>query len=502
MDKAIGDTAIDYQALFESIGVHALIPASLAPWRPLLVEALAFFLDHLPEARLSALLAGQFALDADTSAPARAAALLAHCPTLHKLGQVVARHHELDPALRQHLQQLESMPSTLPVAPIVRRLRTQFADAASLRIADAALAEGSVAVLLPFTWREEGRLRDGVFKVLKPAVARHLAQELALLPALADFLAARGARLGLPAIDYHGHLASVQQLLTQEIRLDVEQANMRAAAAQMSHDGAVFVPRLLPWCGPGVTSMERVHGSRVNDAELSRAQGGALAREMIAALLARPFWSQADPAIFHGDLHGGNLLLAEDGRLAVLDWSLTARLAKAEREAIVAIALGALTLDQRQIIDGLARLGLRDAHCAQRVQTVSDALDALVRSGGPVGFDWLVGLLDRLALQGAGGFGAQLAVFRKSWLSLAGVLRDLDADTAPDLPLFGVGLQRLLAELPARLVAPADSRAFATHVSTVDLIALAGAAWPASLRYWSRLLATARAAPLPVLSLR
>lgn len=502
MDKAIGDAAIDYQALLESIGVHALIPASLAPWRPLLVEALAFFLDHLPEARLAALLAGQFALDADTPAPARAAALLAHCPTLHKLGQVVARHHELDPALRQHLQQLESMPSSLPVAPIVRRLRTQFADAAGLRIADTALAEGSVAVVLPFTWREEGRLRDGVFKVLKPAIVRHLAQELALLPALADFLAARGARLGLPAIDYHGHLASVQQLLTQEIRLDVEQANMRAAAAQMSDDGAVFVPRLLPWSGPGVTAMERVHGSRVNDAGLSRAQGGALAREMIAALLARPFWSQADPAIFHGDLHGGNLLLAEDGRLAVLDWSLTARLAKAEREAIVTIALGAMTLDQRQIIDGLARLGLRDAHCAQCVRTVSDALDALVRSGRPVGFDWLVALLDRLALQGAGGFDAQLAVFRKSWLSLAGVLRDLDADTAPDLPLFGIGLQRLLAEFPARLLAPADSRAFSTHVSTVDLIALAGAAWPASLRYWSRLLATARAVPLPVLSLR
>ena len=129
-------------------------------------------------------------------------------------------------------------------------------------------------------------------------------------------------------------------------------------------------------------------------------------------------------------------------------------------------------------------------------------MTSLPRSGRPVGFDWLVGLLDRLALQGAGGFGAQLAGVRKSWLSLAGVLRDLDADTAPDLPLFGVGLQRLLAELPARLVAPADSRAFATHVSTVDLIALAGAAWPASLRYWSRLLATARAAPLPVLSLR
>ncbi|ATE61983.1 AarF/UbiB family protein [Thauera sinica] len=484
------DTATGYDDLFGAIGLHDLVPASLAAWRPLLAEALAFFLERLPEERLAALLAEQFAA-ADAPAAARAAALLAHCPTLHKLGQVVARHHELDPELRRHLQQLESMPSTLPVAPLVQRIRAQSGTGARLQIADAALAEGSVAVVLPFAWWEDGRLRDGVFKVLKPRVAEHLAQELAVLPALAAFLAARGARLGLPAIDYHGHLASVQRLLTQEIRLDVEQANMRAAAALLADDGAVFVPRLLPWCSAGVTAMERVHGGRVNDAALPAARRRMLGHEMVGALLARPFWSQADPAIFHGDLHGGNLLLADDGRLAVLDWSLTARLAKAEREAVVAIALGAMALDEKQIRDGLARLGMRDAGCPQAERTVAQALDALVRSARPVGFDWLVGLLDRLALQGATGFGAELAVFRKSWLSLAGVLRDLDTGPAADLPLVSIGLQRFFAEMPARMLSRADSRAFSTHVSTADLIALAGAAWPAGMRYWSRLLGNA-----------
>ena len=490
MDMGMGDAAIDFEALFESIGLHALIPASLAAWRPLLVEALAFFLEHLPEDRLAALLAEQFTLAADAPAAARAAALLAQCPTLHKLGQVVARHHELDPELRAHLQQLETMPSTLSVSPIVHRIRAAFGTDARLHIADAALAEGSVAVVLPFAWWEDGRLHDGVFKVLKPAVTDRLAQELAVLPALAHFLATRGARLGLPAIDYHGHLAAVQRLLTQEIRLDVEQANMHAAAELLADDAGVFVPRLLPWCSTDITAMARVRGSRVNDAALSPTQRRALGRDMITALLARPFWSQAEPAIFHGDLHGGNLLLAEDGRLAVLDWSLTARLAKAEREALVAIALGGMALDEGQIRDGLARLGMRDADCPQQAQTVADSLDALVRSGRPVGFDWLVGLLDQLALQGAAGFGEQLAVFRKSWLSLAGVLRDLGTDVAADLPLLSIGLQKFAAEMPARLLAPADSRAFSTHVSTADLIALAGASWPASLRYWSRLLGT------------
>ena len=72
--------------LFDSLGLEALLPATLAAWRPLLAEGMAFFLEHLPEARLGAIVAEQFALAATAPAAERITALLAHCPTLHKLG--------------------------------------------------------------------------------------------------------------------------------------------------------------------------------------------------------------------------------------------------------------------------------------------------------------------------------------------------------------------------------------------------------------------------------
>ena len=49
-------------------------------------------------------------------------------------------------------------------------------------------------------------------------------------------------------------------------------------------------------------------------------------------------------------------------------------------------------------------------------------------------------------------------------------------------------LQRFAAEWPARVFAPAESRAFSTHVSTADLMRAAADTWPAGLRYWARLL--------------
>ena len=101
--------------LFDSLGLEALLPETLAAWRPLLAEGMALFLDRLPEARLGAIVAEQFALSANAPAAERITALLAHCPTLHKLGQVVARQPGLDAELRRHLQALESLPASTDI---------------------------------------------------------------------------------------------------------------------------------------------------------------------------------------------------------------------------------------------------------------------------------------------------------------------------------------------------------------------------------------------------
>lgn len=467
-------------------GLGALVPAGLEAWTPLVEGGLRFFLDSLPPARLGEIVATQLALAADAPPEARLVSLLAACPTLHKLGQVLARQPGLDATLRAHLQQLESMPSALDPAPLVAELHARLGDLGGLAIAGKVLAEGSVAAVLPFSWQQDGHRHEGVFKLLKPGIEARLADELARLPRVAAYLEARGAGLGLPPLDYRGLLEQVQELLSQELRLDVEQAHMRQAGAALAGIPGVFVPRLLPWCTPQITAMERVFGPKLSDAALAPGQARQVAGHLISALLARPFWSAEDDALFHGDLHGGNLLLAEDGRVAVLDWSLGAHLAKPWREALVAIALGGMLLDPGQITRGLAALGMEGSDGPAAAAAIDTALDRLVASARPVGFDWLVGLLDALALQGAGGFGGELAVFRKSWLSLAGVIRDLGVDVAADLPLLRAGLAHFAAELPARLLAPTGSRAFATHVSNADLLQLGASGWAAGWRYWAR----------------
>ena len=261
--------------LLGSMCAEDLVPAPLAAWRPLVVEALVFFLGRLPPARLGNIVVDQLALPPDAPPEARLVALLSRCPTLHKLGQVLARRHELHPELRRQLQALESMPPGRDLAPITARIRAEIGDGVPLELGDAALAAGSVAVVVPFSWREDGHTRSGVFKVLKPGIEADLAAELAALPELTAFVERRGAELGLPALDYRGTLGSVRRLLELEIRLDIEQANMRHAAEFYRDDPGLFVPELLPWCTPRLTAMERVTGPKVADAKLPAAQRAA-----------------------------------------------------------------------------------------------------------------------------------------------------------------------------------------------------------------------------------
>ena len=96
-------------SLVESFDVERILPECYAAYRPLLVDGLCFFLERLPAHRFAQIVSEQVGMAADTSFADRVLALLHHCPTLHKMGQVVSRDRRLSQVLRQRLQRLESV---------------------------------------------------------------------------------------------------------------------------------------------------------------------------------------------------------------------------------------------------------------------------------------------------------------------------------------------------------------------------------------------------------
>lgn len=473
-----------------------ILPAHMAHYRPMIQEAMGFFVSRLPAARQAEIAATQAALPTDADDVARLIALMHCCPSLHKLGQVVARHRGLDPDVRTRLQRLEMFKPSGPIDEIRRIIHedlNRLGVAEDVQIAESAIAEASVAIVVPIAWHRtpSGPRQQGVLKVRKPGIEEKLAEELAILAELADHFDSRHGEMDFPAIDYRETFETVRELLAQEVRLDVEQKNIAEAVGRFAHRRDVWIPRLLPFCTPRITAMERISGQKVTQiGELPHWRLRGMARTIVDALIADTVFSKDGPAIFHADPHAGNLFATEEGKLAILDWSLTGRLSKADRVAVSQVLLAAIQLDARrmaQAIGGIAALPVDEVALMQAAETSLREL----RQGRLMGPAWLIRLMDAAALAGVR-FSGDLLLFRKTLLTIDGVIADVCESASLDAILIASGVQAFLKDWPNRLWTPIDSRDFSTHVSNGDLLSLcvtapfvAGSYWLRSWRDWA-----------------
>jgi len=457
--------------LRELIEKLPVVPEVYAFARPVVTDGFVFFLSRLPPQRIEAILAEQMLLPAATGVDERLVRLLHACPTLHKLGQVVGHDKRLDPELRGRLQSLESLPPSIGLDEIRAVLEHELGGIPpEIRLAPQPLAEGSVAIVLPFEWTMPGvsEARRGVFKILKPLAEKRLLEELALWPALGDYLEERCAHYGLPSFEYRETLESVRGLLHNEIRLDIEQTHLAKAARFYAAYPAVVVPALLPFCTPHVTAMERIDGRKVTDPGLSEDVRRRLAATIIDSLLARPFWSTEPMAIFHADPHAGNLLAADDGRLAIVDWALIVEFSMAQRAAVVQAMVGALTLDKPRTIRAVSSLGtILDR---PKLDAAVVAAFRLVRRGTLPGFEWLTTLLQVLTTSGAMQFPEELMLFRKALLTMSEVAGDVSGQASVVAVLTKAGAAQFFRELLRRPLSPIGSRDFGSHLSNADLM--------------------------------
>jgi ubiquinone biosynthesis protein len=468
-----------WDLLIDEAALEAVVPAEYSRFRKPIREALTVFLNALSAAHQSTVLAAQASLPPTASVAHRLAVLARSCPALHKLGQILARDPRLTPSLRQHLQELESLPASIPLETIQYILTQELGPLAQLGVTlqPPALAEASVAVVVPFqpdSASSGERARHGVFKVLKPGIKERLGEELELLERVGTHLDERCQELRIRPLGYREIFAQVREKLRHEVRLDLEQRHLAQARAFYAGEPRVQIPTLFEYCTPQVTAMERVWGGKITDpGPECRPDSHGLADRIVEALLARPIYTTDSQALFHGDPHAGNLFRTPDGRVAILDWSLVGTLSESERSALAEIGLGGLLLDGQRIVTALAALAGSQPVDQSALNVVVAAWLRPVRWGQLPGLAWLRGLLDE-AVQTTGlRVSSDLVLFRKTLHTLEGVLADLGgSDSQVDGVLLGELLIHLAVEWPLRCLARPDSRAFASRIATVDLAQL------------------------------
>ncbi len=466
------------------------IPEVYARYRSVVHDGIAYFLSQVSRERLVELALSQLNLPPDTDIRRRLLELAKRFATLHKLGQLIARNPNIDPAVRKWLIHLENGDYGTPRDKIVARIEHQLEQTGGreqVQIQPSILAEASVGAVVRFDWRpptSRGQVQ-GVFKVLKPGIRRQLQEELLILEKTAAFFETRRRRYPFKEFKFLAVFQEVREMLVNEIDLAAEQTYLEEAADFFADSDLICIPALLPFSGDAMTAMAYLKGPKITDAALSREQRRRLAEVLFEALVCRPLFGRQASSLFHGDPHAGNILAVEDpatGRLQIglLDWTLAGHLTRSDRlktaqliQAVVKKDLGSI----RRVIKALAidaswdDFGRRQRFRRQVLSLIhSAAFDKLSHIGKTFK------LLEELAYEGFV-FPADLMLFRKAIFALEGVVDDLCPGFDMDAAVMRHMMALITREIPERvgnLFFPLADRAdnYASLISNTELQSL------------------------------
>jgi ubiquinone biosynthesis protein len=228
------------------------------------------------------------------------------------------------------------------------------------------------------------------------------------------------------------------ETVSEELDFRLEAQNMLDVARVLDEAGqrAVVVPRPHPLLVTRrVLVMERLDGYGYEDVAGMRGAGidtAAVVRALLIAFLEGAMIH----GVFHGDLHGGNLAVRPDGRVALYDYGITGRMDPAQRLALLRMLLTAAVHDVRGHLEALRDLGALAPDADVDALAHALRLDAPPRDALQLSSAELVAeiqtILKALLAQGAR-LPKHLMLYAKDMLFFDGAIAVL----APDLDLFG-----------------------------------------------------------------
>lgn len=280
-------------------------------------------------------------------------------PTYIKLGQVLSmRPDRLPPEYITALQKLQDKAQVLPIEEIRSVIEASLGESLEELFSEfdqEPLGTASIAQTHRATTRDG---REVVVKVQRPGIEKVMRGDLDLL-----YLGARILEATIDEMDIYGPSEIViefEKALVQELNFHFELNSLMTARSFLDPEWPVIVPEPLPELScRTVLTMEYFDGRPLRSLE----PGSDRAREVIEQLLHVAFKQVFVDGFFHGDPHGGNILVGPDDVICVIDWGLVGRLTVAERDDLLSLAIALISND----VDTVARVLLRMGTPTQRV---------------------------------------------------------------------------------------------------------------------------------------
>ncbi len=299
-------------------------------------------------------------------------------PTFIKLGQILSMRPDMLPVpMTKELTRLQddaapiefSAVKAVLEAELEGKLEDLFYAFDETPTAAASLSQVHRAVLN----------RDGpvlAVKVRRPGVSALIQTDLDIMETIARRLHDNFEQLQL--YDLPSIIRVSRRTIFREIDFAKEARHIQIARSKIGQDEDILIPDVyMPYCTEKVLAMEFVQGRKI--AALSES-AEADRKTLATAGLRSGILQVLDYGFFHADPHPGNIVIAEDGRLCLMDWGMVGRLTEEERGDLLHLIRTMVDRDIPKMADILVKLAIvRDAPNMQRLQKdLMDILDSYV----------------------------------------------------------------------------------------------------------------------------
>jgi predicted unusual protein kinase regulating ubiquinone biosynthesis (AarF/ABC1/UbiB family) len=272
--------------------------------------------------------------------------------TFVKLGQLLSSRPDLLPDV--YIDELGKLVDEVP--PIPYALLEPVIDRAVglehfATIQAEPLATASIAQI------HEGLLKSGrqvVIKVRRPGVTEQVDVDLGLLRRTASLVEGRSETARL--LQLRALTEELEIHLHGELDFREEAHNSELIAGVIAEYDSLVVPQVIhPYATEDVLVLEQIHGRKVEvDHGLEPEHAAALARTLFRAYIRQVTVA----GLYHADPHRGNVLITDDGRLALLDFGLLGRLDDDTRASLALLLLAIAQNRADDVADMILTLSL------------------------------------------------------------------------------------------------------------------------------------------------
>ena len=278
-------------------------------------------------------------------------------PSFVKIGQLFAGRADLlvEPYARQ-LSRLTDQVPPVPFTQVRQIIESELGRPIGevfQQFEETPIAAGSLGQV----YRAQYQGRKVAVKVLRPGVEDVVRRDLIVARRLVGWLVR-----WWPNPHTRGGQAVIEEFSVRvwdEMDFTREAANLRLVRQNFAGTRRVRIPA--PFddvSGRRVLVLEFMEGIRIDTLEPGKVYGGVRVTGVVELLVELYLRMMLEHGVFHADPHPGNLLVAPDGALVLLDFGVIIPVALDRRRHILDTAFAAIRQDARGVTDGMYALGV------------------------------------------------------------------------------------------------------------------------------------------------